>query len=516
MLELFLKVSQRNRDSKLINSNKTLKYSHFILIYMISFKEVNVLDRNASYLGVPTFQLMENAGKSVAENALQKFDVKGKKVLILCGAGNNGGDGFVAAWYLKEHCDVHVVLLKPKTKISTKLARSNLERIKEAVKLIEDPLEVMDDLEGNAVIIDAMLGIGISGDLREPYATCIQEVNESGIPVLSVDVPSGFGTNIVIKPHTTVTFHDIKEGMTRENSGEIIITDIGIPEDAEKYLGPGEFVFYPRPREESHKGDNGRLLIIGGGPYTGAPALAGIAAYRIGVDLVHIATPAKTYEIIASYSPNFIVHRLESDIFVSGDVQTLTPVLDNVDAVVIGPGLGRDPSTKEAVRDFIKNCSNPILIDADGLEAVSEDLSCIKGKVGVLTPHGGEFKKLSKEDMPDDIEDVKKKVKEFSLKSGMTVLLKGATDVISDGQYMKLNRSGNPGMTVGGTGDVLAGIVGGLLSKGVTPFNAARIGAFTNGYAGDLSYAELGYSMTSTDIIEKIHEVLDTFLSDEQ
>ncbi len=479
---------------------------------MISFKEVNVLDKNASYLGVPTYQLMENAGKAVAENALQKFDIKGRKVLILCGTGNNGGDGFVAAWYLSEHCDVTVILLKPEKKIGSKLAKSNLDRIKEVVQFMEHPSDLKNKIVDYKLIIDAMLGIGISGELREPYSSYIETVNESGLPVLSVDVPSGLRTSKSIKPKVTVTFHDIKEGMSRENSGEIIITDIGIPEDAEKFVGPGEFVYYLKPKESSHKGENGRLLIIGGGPYTGAPTLAGLAAYRIGVDLVHIATPAKTYPIIASYSPNFIVHRLSSEVLVSEDLGVLKNLLEIVDAVVIGPGIGRARKTKDLVNSFMKICSKPILIDADGIWAIAVAPSLLEGHKGVITPHAGEFKTLSKEEISPKIEDLIEHVKKFSGKLGLTILFKGAIDVISDGQNVKLNRSGNPGMTVGGTGDVLAGIVGGLLSKGVSPFNAARIGAFTNGYAGDLAFEKLGYSMTSTDIIEKIPEVLGSFL----
>lgn len=483
---------------------------------MISFKEVNVLDKNASYLGIPTYQLMENAGKAVADNALQKFDVKRKKVLILCGTGNNGGDGFVAAWYLSEHCDVTVILLKPEEKLGSKLAKSNLDRIKDVVQFMEHPSDLGNKIADYKLIIDAMFGIGITGELREPYSSYIETVNKSGLPALSVDVPSGLGTSKAVKPKVTVTFHDIKEGMTRENSGEIIITDIGIPVDAEKYVGPGDFVYYPKPKESSHKGENGRLLIVGGGPYTGAPALAGLAAYRIGVDLVHIATPVQTYPIIASYSPNFIVHRLSSEVLVPEDLSILENLLDIVDAVVIGPGIGRAGKTTELVKSFMKICSKPILIDADGIWAIAGDPSLLEGHIGVITPHASEFQTLTKEEISSKIEELIGQVKNFSNKGGLTILFKGPIDVISDGQNVKLNRSGNPGMTVGGTGDVLAGIVGGLLSKGVPPFNAARIGAFTNGYSGDLAFERLGYSMTSTDIIENIPEVLASFLKDKE
>jgi len=296
---------------------------------MIPFKEVNVLDINASYLGVPTSQLMENAGRGAAKVALERFDIEGKKTVIICGPGNNGGDGFVVARYLAEKCKVLVVLLKPKDKIRSEIAKVNFDKIRGKAEIL-DTSGLDKNIEGAELIIDAILGIGISGEIREPYLSCINTVNSSKVKILSIDVPSGLGSRGAVNPDITVTFHDIKEGMSKENSGDIVVVDIGIPEEAQKFLGPGEFVHYSKPKIESHKGDNGRLLIVGGGPYTGAPALAGLAAYRMGVDLVHIATPSKTYQIIASYSPNFIVQRLSGDVFIEEDLGILKNVIPRV------------------------------------------------------------------------------------------------------------------------------------------------------------------------------------------
>jgi NAD(P)H-hydrate epimerase len=320
---------------------------------MIPFKEVNVLDVNSEYLGVATSQLMENAGKGTAEVALERFAINGTKVAIICGSGNNGGDGFVAARYLAEHCNVVDVLLKPEDNIRSDIAKENFLKIKDMVDIV--PISELEQaLSDTELVIDAMLGIGISGQLREPYVSCINSLNSLEVPVLSVDVPSGLGSDNQINPKMTVTFHDVKEGMTEDNSGEIVVVDIGIPEEAAKYLGPGELIYYPRPGKDSHKGDNGRLLIIGGGPYTGAPALAGLAAYRMGADLVHIATPAKTYEIIASYSPNFIVHRLGGDVFSGEDMEVIKSIVEKVDAVIVGPGIGDAPQTRDGVYTVIK------------------------------------------------------------------------------------------------------------------------------------------------------------------
>jgi NAD(P)H-hydrate epimerase len=478
---------------------------------MIPFKEVNALDINAEYLGVPTSQLMENAGHKTARTALDKFDIKGKKVVIVCGPGNNGGDGFVAARYLAEKCQVSVVLVKSEDKIRSDIARLNFDKIKDSVE-IADLQQLESKIQGAELIIDAMLGIGISGEIREPYLSAIKLVNSSKIKILSVDVASGLGSKDPVNPNVTVTFHDVKEGMNKDNSGEIVTADIGIPVEAERFLGPGEFVYYPKPDKDSHKGDNGRLLIIGGGPYTGAPALAGLAAYRIGVDLVHIASPKKTYKIIASYSPNFIVHKLGEDVLVPKDMELLKSLMERIDAVIIGPGLGEHPDTKKAVCKFIEECPKPLVIDADAIKPVADNIDVLKKHKGILTPHSGEFKELSGEAVNSDLEKRAEQLKSFAKKTGFTILLKGDKDIVSDGEHVKFNVTGNQSMTVGGTGDVLAGLAGGMLSKGVSPFASARIAAFTNGAAGDLTFEELGYSLMSTDLIEKIPMVLKSFL----
>jgi NAD(P)H-hydrate epimerase len=478
---------------------------------MIPLKEVNVLDINASFLGIPTSQLMENAGKGTAGKALERFEIIGRNVVIICGVGNNGGDGFVAARYMAEKCKVKVVLIKPEDSIRSEIARANFDKIKGKLDIV-DTSDLEGKLQGAELVIDAMLGIGISGEVREPYLSCIKTVKSSNIQVLSVDVPSGLGSKDAMVPNLTVTFHDVKEGMTRENSGEIVVVDIGIPKEAERFLGPGEFVYYPKPEKDSHKGDNGRLLIVGGGPYTGAPALAGLAAYRMGVDLVHIATPSKTYQIIASYSPNFIVHRLGGDVFESGDLEVLNELMNRIDAVIVGPGLGDHPDTQKAILEFIRNCQKPMVIDADAIKPVSEDLGALADHEGILTPHANEFKILSGENIKPDINERAEQVRAFSAKIGFTILLKGETDILSDGKHVKLNKTGNSAMTVGGTGDVLAGLCGAMLSKGVSPFNSARIAAFTNGTAGDLAFKELGYSLMATDIIDKIPIVVNSFL----
>ncbi|MEE9116754.1 MAG: NAD(P)H-hydrate epimerase, partial [Thermoplasmata archaeon] len=242
---------------------------------------------------------MEKAGEAVANVIGKKFDLRGKKVLVICGTGNNGGDGFVVARYLSEHCKVRVALAKSVEDIKSGIATKNFARIEDELEIVESASNLGVLIRGSDIIVDALLGIGISGKVREPNRSMIKKVNASKKPVVSIDVPSGLGADLAINPTITVALHDKKEGQTKENSGQILVRSIGIPEEAERYAGPGEFVYYPIPREDSHKGENGRVLVVGGGPFTGAPALVGLAAYRIGADLVHIATPKNVHDVVA-------------------------------------------------------------------------------------------------------------------------------------------------------------------------------------------------------------------------
>ena len=479
---------------------------------MITQEEMRVLDRNAEFFGVSIQDLMENAGQAIAKRVLDKLDGHGKKILIVCGTGNNGGDGLTAARHLKDDATVTVVLSRSIDELSTKEAIEAHKRVKGKVKIIEKPANLKDMLAESDIVVDGLLGIGVHGEIKEPYKSIIEDLNSSGKPILSIDVPSGLGVNIAVKPTVTVALHDVKSGMLPENSGDITVSDIGIPKEITERVGPGEFLYYPRKRKESHKGDNGRLLIVGGGPFTGAPAFVGLAAYRIGVDVVHIATPTIAFQVVASFSPNFIVHQLAGSRLLRADVSQIKELVSGMDAIVIGPGLGNADPTLEAVRELITTVSMPIAIDADAITAVSKDLNCLVNKKGVITPHAREFETLSGEKLPSDIAQKTEIVKSFAKRIGFTVLLKGPTDVISDGNEVRYNVTHNSAMTVGGTGDALVGLVGGLLAKHVRPFEAARLAAFVNGYAGNLAFKEKSYGMMTSDLIEKIPSVLLEFI----
>jgi NAD(P)H-hydrate epimerase len=464
--------------------------------------EVRVMDINSEQFGVPIDALMENAGEAVAETITNEVGT-GKKIAVVCGVGNNAGDGFVAARNLMRHNDVTVLLANPPGDIRTDAAKRAFERVKHI-----SSSSVGVNFSKFDLVVDALLGTGTVKEVREPYRTLINRINDSRTLVVSVDVPSGLGTDIQIRADITVTFTDVKEGMTSDNSGRIVVQDIGIPADAKKYIGPGEFVYYPVRRKDSHKGESGRLLIVGGGPFTGAPALAGLAAYRMGVDLVSIATPWMSYGPIASYSPNLIVHRLSDDVLGMRDVPAIIELMKRADALLIGPGLGVDDGTQEAVREIVKACPLPLVIDADGITAVSKDVSVLQGKGCVITPHSREYQTLVGHELPKDLDARASDVAESAKALGVVLLVKGMIDVVSDDGWTKLNRTGNAGMSVGGTGDTLAGEVAALLSKHVSPFNSARMAAYSNGAAGDLVFDRIGYSLMATDVIDSLPEVL--------
>lgn len=481
---------------------------------MLTLKEAKALDLNAQALGTTAEQMMERAGKAVADAALSGFP-KAKKVVVFCGAGNNGGDGFAAARYLKQAGrKVEAVLAQPPEQIRTIESRRNFERMYAAgVKFSVFGSNSRFRFPVSDIIIDALLGLGSSGELKEPYKSLVSAINMSRIPVLAVDIPTGFGFRGAIRPRITVTFHGEKEGM-RGKSGKIIIVDVGIPAEARDFVGAGDLkVFYPVPKPDSHKGDNGVVLVVGGGPYTGAPALAGMAAYRTGADVVHLAVPERIWQTAAGYSPNFIVHPLSGGAIRPEHVSEIVALSGKCSAAVIGNGAGSDELTIKALAECLRKIEKPMVVDAEGITALARvKPKDLRGKAIVATPHAGEFERLTGENLPADTKARTEAVKRWSGNLGITLLAKGPVDVVSDGTRVKLNKIHNAGMTVGGTGDVLAGIAGALLAKGVKPFYAAALAALVNGSAGNLAFMEKWYSLLATDVVEKIPEALENSL----
>ena len=464
---------------------------------MISFQEVAVMDKNSDFRGVPPISLMEEAGRSLAEEIEERYPEK--NILFVCGTGNNAGDAFVAARYLKEwrgNGSITVYLLKDRHKIRSEISRKNFEKLDcEIIKELD-----WDDLE-EYVIVDALLGTGVTGKIREPYRTTINNINNVKNPIISVDVPSGLISDIQINPDITVTFHDVKKGMNKVNCGEIIVKDIGIPEKAEKFTGPGEMLLYPYPDKDSHKGDNGTLLIVGGGPYTGAPSLAGKAAYRAGADLVYLAVPDEVKDVIAGFSPSFITKSLKGDRMYEEHIPKIIELSKKCDAALIGPGIGTEEDTYTAIRGLLKKLEIPTILDADALKAIKDHESILKENT-ILTPHKGEFKMLT-----GKTTDLKNTADDYAKENDVTLVIKGRVDYITDGNKSKENDFGTPAMTVGGTGDTLAGVIGALLSKNMAPFDAARVGTYLTCRAGEIAFEKTRWGLMPEDVSESICDV---------
>lgn len=494
----------------------------------LSSREFRALDMNAEYLGVSPLQLMENAGRSVAAAVMERFK-PGCRVIVVCGPGGNGGDGLVAARHLAgAGYEVEVLLVLTPGGIRSEGARANLESIRRMrfsvkVREVYSPSQ-LGELEAD-VVVDSLLGTGVRGPLSSPFLEAVQAMNRSKGFKVAVDIPSGMDSDTgaalgeALRADLTVTFHKPKTGFKKGKGflGELRVSPIGIPPEAELFAGPGDVYLAIRSRPpESKKGDFGYLLVVGGSEtYSGAPALTALGAYSVGVDLVYVAAPETAASIIAGFSPALVTIKLRGSHLSPRGVEELRPHLERVDAVAVGPGLGLHEDTLKALEPLLRWAEElglPLLLDADAIKAYSKMEQRIRTPT-VLTPHSGEFKILTGREAPADIWERGRTVEEEAGRLESVLLLKGNIDVISDGLHTRYNLTGNPGMTVGGTGDVLSGVVSGLMAMGCGPYEAAVAGAFINGAAGDKVYEEKGFHILPTDLLEKIPMVMEEALA---
>jgi ADP-dependent NAD(P)H-hydrate dehydratase / NAD(P)H-hydrate epimerase len=488
----------------------------------VPLAEFRVADANAAYRGVAPATLMENAGRAVARQVERRVKGAHPSLIVFCGKGNNGGDGLAAARELSLHFRVTVIFAE---------GRGAVDPLGPSAGPLHDVLgdisiakvdwararrgEVAYACRRADALLDCLLGSGISGPARPPYGELISLINRAPCPRISVDVPSGFPFTPCVRPGVTLTIEAPKVGMTRANSGEVVSLAIGFPRKAWTHTGPGELLLVPQVDDFADKRERGVLALVAGGPYTGAPALAALAAHAAGVGLVHIFAPASAAEVVRRFDPTLVVHPLEGDVLAPEHAK---PILHEIrsrrcGALAIGPGLGRAPRTADAVREIIALGPAPSVVDAD---AVAPCASLGKGALSraVLTPHAGEFKALWGRRAPD-ARDTSGRMRAASAAARArrtTILLKGHITVISDGRRTKLNDAGVSAQAVGGAGDVLTGIVGALLSKGMSPFDAGRAGAFVAGKAGELAFGDLGHSLKPTDLIAAVPRVFARYL----
>jgi yjeF C-terminal region, hydroxyethylthiazole kinase-related/yjeF N-terminal region len=436
---------------------------------------MRAVELNAEYLGVSSLQMMESAGKALADIIRHHAP---DNVLILCGKGNNGGDGMVAARHVQ---DLEPVIVYHDDTGMSRQTACQLSVLKHCsvtvfpVRCRDDVIALNTAFSAPGLILDAMLGTGSSGNPREPIKTMVDCANSSSTTIISADVPTPG-----IKASEIIAFHRPKV------SGSHIV-DIGIPLEAECFVGPGDLTVLKKKDPGAHKGAGGEVLIVGGGPYQGAPYLAGLGALRAGADIARIASPV--FEPV----PDLIYEFLPGTIVGKEHVDRILGLAEKADVVLVGNGLG--DQSHDVVTSIAHSCKK-VVFDADALR-----LPLPVAEESIYTPHAGEFTRITGQ-APEDGLVARARTVKNAAKYG-TILLKGPVDIISDGDRVRFNRSGSPLMTVGGTGDVLAGVTAALFCNNPA-FDAACSAAYVNGKAGEAVGKHIGGGMIPRDLADRI------------
>ena len=496
-------------------------------------------DRAIRELGIPGPTLMENAGRGAAEVIVAALDdlgvpARGARVVIVCGKGGNGGDGFVVArWLQRAHLRPVVFLLAPPHEITGDAAVKYREMrdagLRATVLESDTPLAVA--LAEADLVVDAILGTGARGAPAPLAALAIARMNASGKPIVALDIPSGLPAGGEPPAETTIhaaltpTFAGLKRGLVTGPgvalAGRIAVVPIGVPE-AEVARGTTTFVierqdvaslFPPRPRE-AHKGTFGHLLLVAGSlGKTGAAALAARAAMRAGAGLVTVAPAASQQPIVATLLVEAMSEALPETPARSIALKAREVIAELAaarQAVALGPGLGRDDETDLLARALAFELRAPMAIDADALVALAGHLDRLRAAPAprCLTPHPGEMARMLGATIEEVQRDRIETARRFATTYGVYLVLKGATSAIGlpDGRVI-LNPTGNPGMASGGTGDVLTGVLGAFLARRLEPAAAAQAAVYLHGSAGDIAAARVGQeSLVAGDVIETLPE----------
>ncbi len=456
---------------------------------MITVEEMRRLEKNASFYGLSEETMMELAGKGLAYEVLNRREGISSVVLI-GGTGNNAGDGIVALRYMMPFVDsVEAYIIGSRKNLSELLKKQIRIAEKLGIPVFfdrygEKAIRRIKRLSNRDVLLDGLFGIGLKGKLGEPYVSLIRAMNASKAYKVAIDVPSG-DDRISFEADLTVTFHDAKGKV----SGDLSIVDIGL-KPFSKLTGPGDVLLaYKRRDPLGHKGKHGVVSVVAGGRrYVGAAILSSQAA-SILADLSFILTPTGDPKEFRKY-PEIIAERLSDGI----------DLLKKSNAIVVGPGMDED-ALEDTLKILNENVPEvPKVVDATALR--KEFVKKLKGPK-ILTPHAGEIRRLGFEPTPEGASMA-------AIEYDAVVVLKGHVDYITDGKNMLKNPRGKPSMTVGGTGDVLTGIIAGFLARGAMPFRAAAAGAFLNAYASERLPDE---GLKPTMLIEEITRVLNEIVS---
>ncbi|MBI2059013.1 MAG: NAD(P)H-hydrate dehydratase [Nitrospirae bacterium] len=479
-------------------------------------------------LGIPGLKLMENAGAGVISAVERRWGtVRGRKIVVICGKGNNGGDGFVVARLAKSRgARVRVRLLADAPEIRGD-ALVNLKRWKKAGGAVERAPLTDADLADADFIVDAIFGTGLSQPLADRFASAVDAINVSDRPVVSIDIPSGVnGTTgeimgCAVRADLTVALGLPKCGHVlfpgAEQTGSVEVVDIGLPAEAlasepssiEMTTGAEMRKLFKKRPEGSHKGDYGHLLLVGGSrSKVGAIAMAARAAIRSGVGLVTAGVPESAelgFHTLVLEAMSVALPEMGGELCRESAVAALEASRGK-DAVALGPGLGWSEETTAFSREFVASLQSPLVVDADGLNALSDRPDILERRKAstVLTPHPGEMARLSHSTTQEVQANRIESAVGFARKHSVVVLLKGARTVVATPEGVAhINPTGNPGMATGGTGDVLTGVIGSLLAQGFSALDSARAGAYLHGWAGDVAAESKGQiALVAMDLVE--------------
>jgi hydroxyethylthiazole kinase-like uncharacterized protein yjeF len=500
-------------------------------------------------LGIPGVVLMENAGIAVTRAIEERYSPLGRqRITVLCGKGNNGGDGFVVARQLRlRGVQPRVVLLADPAGIRGD-ARINLDILTNSgcqpylVRDLNEWLALKPDLRDSTLLVDALLGTGLAGPVEGFLAEIIRDLNASfaGIPLVAVDIPSGLPSDTgepageSLRADLTVTFTAPKVGQilppNNSRCGELLVRPIGTPPEIYEqredfYLNlvtPGQLAAFVRARQAAaHKGDFGHVLVVGGSRGKGgAAAMAGLAALKAGAGLVTVATPESALPIVAGFVPELMTEPLpETE---AGSISTralegrFQQVAEGKDVLAIGPGLTTHPDTVAIVHRLLRESPLPAVVDADGLNALAGRLDLLEGRQAplILTPHPGEMARLLGISTAEVQANRVEVARRMATERRVFVILKGHLTLTAspDGQVY-VNPTGNPGMASGGMGDILTGLVAGLIAQygGEPMANVLCAAVYAHGLAGDLALLETGEkALVATDLLRFLPRVWET------
>ncbi len=491
---------------------------------LVTAKEMQRMDfLTIDSFGIPGRVLMESAGRGAADFFIEKFSCSEiKKVGVVAGKGNNGGDGFVIARYLaQKKFIVTVYLLSEKNEVKGD-AEANLKLLAPldipVVELIDKTVfaDYQTSMVHQDIWIDAILGTGLQSDVKGFFKIIIEFINNLKKPVFAVDIPSGLNSEtgvpcgVCIKADATATFAFAKPGHFlfpgAHYTGELKTVDIGIPAHIAKQVNPKQYLLTRdsicnsvlQRAPDAHKGTSGHLLVIAGSTgKTGAAALTATSAMRTGAGLVSVAVPGSLNSIMEGLVVEAMTHPLpESREGLLGipAFEKIMELLSGKQCLAIGPGLGTDSETKELIRSVISKSPVPVVLDADALNSIAENPGILQHlKIpAILTPHPGEMGRLINKTPGEINQDKIGYARDFAVRHNVYLVLKGARTVIAnpDGRVY-LNHTGNSGMASGGMGDVLTGIIAGLVTQGYPPGAAARMGVYLHGSAADQLFSSL-------------------------